>query len=1228
MRKKGGCFFSLLSFLWIAGAGQVWSQAPGILSNPPSIPCGTEYPLLLPGFLLLALGVFVAAFLVQRSRRLSAERQVRESEERYREIFENAVEGRFRTTLDGRTLSVNPAFARMFGYSSPREMIESGKDLDREAHFRPRDHGPLIELLRERGEVRDFELETCRKDGSRFWMSVTARTVLDPAGTLQCIEGTCVDITERKHAEEALRRSQQFIESILNTIPVRVFWKDKDLKYLGCNAIFARDAGCRAPEDLVGKDDFEIPWHHQADRYRKDDLSVLESGRPKLLIEEPQTTPSGDLIHLLTSKTPLRNPDGEIIGILGAYLDITERKKAEAALEESERRFKLVLETLPVGFWLVDKEGRLLMANRAGERIWGGSLVPEPEEYGTLRAWRLPGREPVPAKDRALHRALHRGETTSEELLEIETFDGQRKFVLSWASPVESPSGEILGAFLIHQDVTESVRVTEALRESEEKYRAIFENATEGIFQNTVEGKYLKVNPAFARMFGFSSPREMVDAVSDIAEQLWVNPQERRRMVEVLRERHRVEGWEAEVYRRDKSRFWISINAHTVRDSSGNILYLEGTNVDITARKLAEEAALQAQQEWSATFDAMNDAVALIDLDGRILKCNATMARLLERAPSEIIGFRCHTLVHGTGTPIPECPLRRAIRSGSRETMDLAVGDRWFRVSADPFFGVTGEMAAMVHIMTDITESKRAEQKLKESEAAYRTFFEQSPLSVTLNRMNGEFVEVNQTFCRTFGRGAWEVMGKTPVELGIIDEKTLETMAEILRREGGVLTGFEWSSTLPDGRLMHAVTTAKTVEMKGETMVLSLIQDITERKSADEQRKRLKEQLFQAQKLEAVGRLAGGIAHDFNNILSAIMGYCELARLELSAETRVACDLDRVLEACERARDLIAQISTFTRRGEEESHPMLVIPVVKEALKLLRASIPSTIEIRRSIPAEDIIVKADPTRVHQIVMNLCTNAYHAMMKDGGVLHVSAEEIDLGEQPSAPDADLPSSPCFVLTVRDSGQGIPPEILDKVFDPYFTTKQKDLGTGLGLAVVKGIAEQLGGRVEVSSELGKGSTFRVFLPSIKIPVLESDSRETVMERGSERILFVDDEKNIAEIGKRMLEELGYRVFAFSDSVEALDFFHRDPEQVDLVVTDYTMPLMTGDKLAAAILEVRPDVPVILCTGYRKGFSEEQAAAVGIARLVPKPLAMASFSKLIRSVLDERARVGAQDG
>ena len=402
------------------------------------------------------------------------------------------------------------------------------------------------------------------------------------------------------------------------------------------------------------------------------------------------------------------------------------------------------------------------------------------------------------------------------------------------------------------------------------------------------------------------------------------------------------------------------------------------------------------------------------------------------------------------------------------------------------------------------------------------------------------------------------------------------------------------------------------LKISGEPLVLISLLNITERKT-------LERQLFEAQKMEAIGTLAGGIAHDFNNILVAINGFAEMAAEETDEGARKD-HLDQVLKASERAKNLIRQILSFSRRTVQGKKPSDMGLIVKEAVKLLRQALPATIEIRQRITDPPCTVDADPTQMHQILMNLCTNAAQAMGESGGVMEVNlsrSEILPAGRHPET--IDLKPGIYAKLTVSDTGVGIDPAVMARIFEPFFTTKKTTGGTGLGLSVVYGIVKNHEGQITAASEPGDGTTFTVYLPCAAAgPSIERVQPPASLPGGSERILFVDDEPAIVEVAMRILFSLGYDVTARTDSAEALAEFLQGPDRFDLVITDMTMPHLTGRDLACKIMEMKPDTPVILCTGYNEHITAEQAFRIGIKAFMTKPFTRGEFARVVRDVLD----------
>ena len=514
--------------------------------------------------------------------------------------------------------------------------------------------------------------------------------------------------------------------------------------------------------------------------------------------------------------------------------------------------------------------------------------------------------------------------------------------------------------------------------------------------------------------------------------------------------------------------------------------------------------------------------------------------------------------------------------------------------------------------------SSRTHHRLQESRALFDSFMEHLPALAFIKDHEGRYVYTNPFYGTLFDEPPNCRLGKTdmdlwPAEVGqalmandrrVLDESRIFNFVETTQRNGE--TQYWQVSKFPLSR-------------EGESSYLGGVAfDISDRMKTEEAKQELEFRLLQTQKMEAIGTLAGGIAHDFNNILSAIIGFTEMSLMDVAPDSGLTENLQKVLQAGGRARDLVKQILTFSRQSQMDPKPIQLQPIIKEALKLLRASLPTSLKMD-AIIAPAGTVMADPTQIHQLIMNLCTNARDAMENVEGTLTVILEPVTMGAGEAARYPRMVPGNYCKLTVCDTGQGIPSHIMEKIFDPFFTTKGEGRGTGMGLAVVHGIVERIGGAIAVDSTPGEGSCFIIFLPVIEDQPSAILPATLKVPGGSERILFVDDEPFQTDLGRQMLGRLGYRVKAFTRSLEALETFEAHPEAFDLVITDMTMPEMTGDELARRILAIKPGLPIILCTGYSERITEEAAQALGIRGFAMKPVVIRELGLLLRKILDE---------
>ena len=567
----------------------------------------------------------------------------------------------------------------------------------------------------------------------------------------------------------------------------------------------------------------------------------------------------------------------------------------------------------------------------------------------------------------------------------------------------------------------------------------------------------------------------------------------------------------------------------------------------------------------------------------------------------------------GSDASVPVILLSSESRNQTNIHMGYEAGAADYIITPVEPFVLKNKVNVFIELYRQKKAHERAGEKIKSSERKYRNLFDTSRDGIAFLSIEGYIENANKAFC--------EMVGYTMNELRFLSyreytpEAHISYYEEIIENQmmpRGYSDEFRNEILNKNGILTPVVVRLWLVrDDKGRPLrMLKILRDIT-------RQNQLEAQLRQSQKMESIGTLAGGIAHDFNNILGVIMGYAQLAQLNIADQAAARQNLDNVMVACNRAKDLVSHILAFSRQTESARKPVKINRIITEALKLLRASLPSTIEITQDIEKENTLVNTDPTEIHQIIMNFCTNALHAMERKGGVLSVTLKPIEIDHLNALNIKDIVPGPYLKLTVSDTGCGIEKAVMERIFDPYFTTKRKDEGTGLGLAVVHGIVKAHDGFINVHSEIDKGTVFEVFFPRVKMEANPAEVRRTGIPKGTERILFVDDEQALVDLEKIMLQRLGYQVVSESSSVAALDMFAAAPDAFDLVITDMTMPKMTGDELSRNILSIRPNIPIILCTGYSHQISPEKASEIGIRALLHKPIEIRELASAIRKVL-----------
>ena len=567
------------------------------------------------------------------------------------------------------------------------------------------------------------------------------------------------------------------------------------------------------------------------------------------------------------------------------------------------------------------------------------------------------------------------------------------------------------------------------------------------------------------------------------------------------------------------------------------------------------------------------------------------------------------------------CPLSRTYQDESRLAVPLKHKDRiygYFSVAISKNFqdikqaqNLLEELASDIAFGLYNIESKKQKEEIEKKCSLLATAVENLAEIIFITNIDGTIEYVNPAFENITGYTKEEVLGKTPriLKSGHQEPIFYQEMWETIQ-SGKVWVG-TFKNLKKNGQFYEEQATISPIHDKDGkiTHYVAIKRDITEKKE-------LQQQLRQAQKMEAIGTLASGVAHDFNNILTSILGFTELTSRNVPEGSKEKENLKKVLKASNRAANLVSQILSFSHQKEQEHKPLLVSMIIKEAIKFLRAGLPTTVCIYSNID-ESAIIKGDPTQIHQILMNLCINAAHSMRKKGGNLAIQTEVVSLQDQEIK---ELKAGEYLLLTISDTGHGIPEDIQEKIFQPYFTTKPKGKGTGLGLVTVKRIVNSHKGALKLTSTVGKGTTFEIYLPTIEEKGNFWDiEADPIPLRGSGKILFVDDEQSIVDMAKEMLEYLGYEVHSVMDSKIALGIFTKSPYDYNLVITDQTMPGITGIKLTQKLMKIRPDIPIVLCTGYSEEVDKETAAAMGIRAFVMKPLSMGNFSKILGDILNQ---------
>ena len=1052
--------------------------------------------------------------------RKKAEQALQESERQYKDLFENAPIGIYRTTPDGRILMANPALVRMLGYESFEKLTQRNLEVDGHEAGYPR--SMFKEWLEREGQITGLESAWTRKDGTTLFFRENARAIRDDSGNILYYEGTIEDITERKKAEEELRESEERYRNIVELAPDGIVTTDLKGVITSCNTASVNLTGF-SKDEIVGKHFTKLPTTRARDipHYVKMFTSFIK-GKISTPLELAWRHRDGTT-HLGEVHAALMKKGSKPIGVQLILRDVTERKQAEEELRESEEKYRNIVELAPDGIITTDLKGIITSCNTAFTHLTGFSK----EEIVGKHFTKLPTAhsKEIPSYIKVFS-SLVRGKVPKPFEIAWRHKDGTARSGELHISLMKK-GGKVTGIQAVARDTTESKKTEEMLRQSEEKYRTLVENLNVGVYRATPggEGQFIDVNQAFVNMLGYKNKEEILKLqVKDI----YCNPQDRLKFNKKILTQGFLKNEELHLKKKDGTSIIASDTSTTVYNTNGTLLYFDGVLEDITERKRTEE---------------------------------------------ELRTYRLH--------------------------LEELVEERTSEV-----------MVANEQLQQEIYERKLAEESLAAEKEQLAVTLRSIGDGVITTDIHGTVILINKAAEELTGYTQEEAVGK-PLHAAfhIISERTRiprESPVDKVLNQGTVV-GLGNNTVLISKDGTERIIADSGAPIRDRTSkiigVVLVFCDITEKR-------KMEQDLLRAQKLESVGILAGGIAHDFNNILTAILGNANLAKM-YAADNKIKEKLTKIEKASLQAKDLTQQLLTFSKGGAPVKKTTSIRELIKDSASFaLRGS---NVRCHFYIPDDLWPVDIDEGQISQTISNIIMNADQAM-PEGGVIQVRAENVVVTAK-----QQLPLLGKYIeISIADQGVGIPEKHLDKIFDPYFTTKQK--GSGLGLATTYSIVKKHNGHITAESKVGEGTTFRIWLPASRKIFERKEKPPSKMVGGEGRILLMDDEESILEAAGEVLQHLGYTVEVARDGEEAVDIYAKalEEEPFDAVIMDLTIPGGMGGKEALSrLMEIDPSVKAIVSSGYSTSPIMADYKKYGFKGVVAKPYSVEELSEILHQIL-----------
>jgi len=928
----------------------------------------------------------------------------------------------------------------------------------------------------------------------------------------------------------------------------------------------------------------------------------------------------------------------------GMFRDITERKKMEDAHRENEEKYRTIFENSVMGIFRTTPEGRYLSINPAGAKMYGYASEKEMMTVITDMAHQI---YVNPEDRKRLRELLEKSEIVEGFESEHYTRDGQKIWVSMNVRAVRDKQGTIQYHETTSQDITARKLAEARLRESEIRYRSIFENAIEGIFQATPEGQYIKVNPALARMYGYESPEELLQGITDIKTQCYVNPGDRDLFIEKMEREGIVENYESQRYRKDGNMFWVSINARDIRDEKDKTIYYEGTLIDITERKNAEAALQKSKDELMVIIEGSAIPQFVIDKNHTVILWNKAIEAYSGIKSGEILGTSNHWKAF-----YPEerpCLVDLVIEGASEHEIERFYNNRWSKsdlidgaYAASYYFphirsGVwllftataikdsSGNIIGGIETLEDITSLKATEQSLRQAEKKYRSLFENAVEGIYQTTREGQFLMANPAFFSMLGYSSFEELKSSITDIShqlYVNPEDRTHILELIEKEG-VAKGYETQFYKKDGTTIWVSINMRSVydEKENTLYYAGNVEDITGRKQKEKEIKSLQAQFLQAQKMEAIGRLAGGIAHDFNNLLTIIIGSCQLALLCLNDKEKIKIRIEEIQKAADRAASLTGQLLAYSRRQFMDIKVIDINKLIKNLEAMLKRLLGEDIELVILLNEGAGETKGDQTQIEQVIINLAINARDAM-PEGGKLTIETASTELDEEYARTHKGVRPGSYVMISVSDTGIGMTEEVMNHLFEPFFTTKGIGRGTGLGLSTVYGIVKQSKGNIWAYSELGIGTTFKIYLPRLEEKE-ETPKKRSINEKvpsGNETILLIEDDEGVRKMTTQMLRMMGYNVVEAANGEHAISICTGHKEPIYLILTDIVMPGISGPKVISMLREAHPEARVLYTSGYTDNVIVHHGMLENGINFIQKPFTVENLSKKIREVLDKK--------